>query len=192
MSSFLTEEEIEKLHLKRCGKDVHISRNAVFYSPEHIEIGDHVRIDDFCFVSGGVGICIGDYVHIAAYSALYGAHGIQIGNYVNISSRVNIYSTSDDYSGEYLTGPMVESKYIHDVGETIMIEDMVIVGAGTIILPGTKLEQGVAIGAMSLVKTEGPAYTIYAGIPAKFIKNRSKNMLKLLEEMKDKSHEKNN
>ena len=181
MDSFYSKEELLGMHFRKCGEQVSISRKAVFYSPENIELGNHVRIDDFCFISGGKGIWIGDYVHIAAYSALYGKFGIEIGDYVNISGRVNIYSTSDDYSGECLTGPMVKEAYIHDIGTKIVLEDLVIIGAGSVILPGGILREGAAVGAMSLIKSEIPSYQIYAGVPAKFVRDRSKNMLKYLE-----------
>lgn len=187
MDSFYSKEELLGMRFKKCGKDVSISRKAVFYSPETIEIGNHVRIDDFCFVSGGKGIRIGNYVHIAAYSALYGKFGIEIGDYVNISSRVNVYSTSDDYSGEYLTGPLVKEACIHDIGTKIVIEDLVIVGAGSVILPGGMLREGAAIGAMSLIKSEVPPYQIHAGVPAKFVASRSREMLKYLEDCKEDS-----
>lgn len=182
MDSFLNRQELQHMGFQAYGEDVKISRRAVFYSPEMIELGNHVRIDDFCFISGGKGIEIGNYVHIAAYSALYGKNGIRIGNYVNISGRVNIYSTSDDYSGEYMTGPLVEAAYIHDIGKEIEIKDFVIIGAGSILLPGTLLGEGVAIGAMSLVKTKVPDYQIFAGIPARYMKERSKGMLQYLQE----------
>ena len=177
MDSYWSKDELENMHFKKVGEDVKISRRAVFYSPENIEIGEHVRIDDFAFLSGGSGIIIGNYVHIAAYSALYGKFGIEIGDYVNISSRVSIYSTSDDYSGEFLTGPLVEQQYINDVGKKVLIEQHVIIGTGSVLLPGAILRQGVAIGAMSLVKQELQPFKIYAGIPAAYIKERSRNML---------------
>lgn len=187
MNSFYSKEEILEMQFRKCGEDVSISRKAVFYSPENIEIGSHVRIDDFCFISGGKGTRIGDYVHIASYSALYGKFGIEIGDYVNISSRVNIYSTSDDYSGEYLAGPLVKEEYIHDIGMKIVIEDLVIIGAGSVILPGGILREGAAVGAMSLIKSEVPSYHIYAGAPAKFLRERSRSMLKYLEDGKEGS-----
>lgn len=177
MDSFYTESELKDIGLKKVGKDVKISRRAVFYSPENIEVGEHVRIDDFAFLSGGGGISIGNYVHIAGYSAMYGKFGIEIGDYVNISSRVSIYSTSDDYSGEFMTGPLVDQQFIHDIGKKIQIDQHVIIGTGSVLLPGAILHQGVAVGAMSLVKQELQPFKIYAGIPVKFIKERSKKML---------------
>ena len=76
MDSYLSEKELKEMPFKKIGKEVKISRRAVFYFVENIEIGNHVRIDDFAFLSGGGGIRIGDYVHIAAYSALYGNLGL--------------------------------------------------------------------------------------------------------------------
>lgn len=177
MDSYLSKDELEKMCFKRVGEDVKISKRAVFYSPENIEIGEHVRIDDFVFVSGGAGICIGNYVHIAPYSALYGKFGITINDYVNISSRVSIYSTSDDYSGEVMTGPMVDQQYINDIGQKVIIERYVIIGTGSVLLPGAVLHEGVAVGAMSLVKNELEPFSIYAGIPVRYIKERSRKML---------------
>lgn len=177
MESFLTETELNKLNFKKLGKNVKISRRTVFYSIENIEIGNHVRIDDFVFLSGGCGIRIGDYVHIGAYSALYGKFGIEIEDYVNISSRVSIYSTSDDYSGDFMTGPLVDQQYIHDIGKKIVIEKYAIIGTGSVLLPGAILHGGVALGAMSLTKQELQPFKIYAGIPARYIKERSRKML---------------
>lgn len=97
MNSFLSQEEIAKIGLKSYGQNVYISRHASIYSPEKIAIGDNVRIDDFCILSGIIEI--GSCVHIAAYSAIYGGDkGVFISDYANISSRVSVYSVSDDYS----------------------------------------------------------------------------------------------
>lgn len=48
-----------------------------------MEIGNDVRIDDFCILSGN--IPIGNFVHIACYTSLIGRGGIWIGDYVGIS-----------------------------------------------------------------------------------------------------------
>ena len=74
-TSFYSEEEIQEIGFKSVGKDVLISRHISFYSPEKISIGSHVRIDDFCILSGN--ITIGNYVHIAAGCYLFaGEYGI--------------------------------------------------------------------------------------------------------------------
>lgn len=69
-NSFYSISELKLLGLKRLGQNVYISRKSSIYSPENISIGDNVRIDDFCILSGN--ITLGNYIHIAAYTALYG------------------------------------------------------------------------------------------------------------------------
>ena len=62
-------QELKDMGFKSIGADLSISKKASFYGVENISIGSHVRIDDFCILSGK--ISIGDYIHIAAYSALF-------------------------------------------------------------------------------------------------------------------------
>ena len=110
MNTFYSEEELKNLGLKGYGKNVLISRNALLYNPEKLEVGNNVRIDDFTTISGNV--TIGDYVHIAQFCGLYGGEaGITMKDFSGLSSRVVIYATSNDYSGNSLTNPTVPEKY---------------------------------------------------------------------------------
>ena len=180
MSSFYSAEELKAIGFASVGEDVSVSRLAAIYSPQKISLGNHVRIDDFVFLSGGAGVEIGDYVHVAVHASLYGKFGIKIGNYVNISGKVTIFSNSDDYSGEYMTGPLLGDEFIHDIGGPVVLEDHVIIGAGSLVLPNVVLAEGTAVGAMSLIKKSTEPFSMYAGIPARKIKERSRR-LKVLE-----------
>ena len=177
-TSFLSENELFALGLKSCGSNVKISRKASLYGVENISIGTNVRIDDFCILSGN--ITIGNNVHIAAYSALYGAsEGIEIHDFANISSRVGVYAISDDFSGMSMTNPTIPNEYKLMCEKHVLIEKHAIIGTGSTILPGVKIAEGCAIGAMSLCKDSTIPWGIYAGVPAKKINNREKNLLKL-------------
>ena len=104
MDSFYSPEELKALGLKEYGEDVRISRKCSIY------LGSHVRIDDFCLLSGK--ISLGSYVHIAAGAMLFGGSaGISFGDYSTISSRGAVYALSDDYSGRHMTNPMVPEEY---------------------------------------------------------------------------------
>ena len=59
----------------------------------------------------------------------------------------------------------------HISGE-IFIDDGVWIGANSIILKGVKIGKGSIIGAGSIVTKDVPAYEVWAGNPAKFIKKR--------------------
>ena len=176
MNSFYSEDELRELGLKKYGTNVKISRNASLYGRENIEIGNDVRVDDFCILSGR--ICLGNNIHIAAYAALYGGEeGIFISDFVNISSRVCIYSVSDDYSGESMTNPTVPEKYKHVISAPVQIEKHVIIGSTSVILPGVKLAEGSAFGAFSFVNKSVEPWGIYAGIPCKRLKERSRHLI---------------
>ncbi len=178
MNSFYTDSEISQLGLRSFGKNVLLSKKASIYSAENITLGNNVRIDDFCILSGKVDI--GDYVHIAAYSALYGSsEGIKIDDFANVSSRVAIYAVNDDYLGYGMTNPLIPARYKKIINGKVTIEKHVIIGSGCTILPNTHLHRGCAIGCMSLVKNDCDEFIIYAGIPAKKIKDRKKDFLAL-------------
>ena len=55
--------------------------------------------------------------------------------------------------------------------DNVYIGSNVRIGAHAIILPGSKIGDGSSIGAGSVVTCEVPPKTIFAGNPAKFIKN---------------------
>jgi dTDP-4-amino-4,6-dideoxy-D-glucose acyltransferase len=180
--SFLSINELKLLGLKSFGNNVLISRKASIYGAGEINIGSHVRIDDFCILSGKINI--GSFVHISAYSALYGKSGIEIADFVTISGRVLVYSENDDYSGEFMTNPMVPVGFTKVEGAKVIFEKHAIVASGSVILPGVKLGEGACIGAMSLVKSNIEPWMIYAGVPATRIKERKKNILELEEQLR--------
>jgi acetyltransferase-like isoleucine patch superfamily enzyme len=50
-----------------------------------------------------------------------------------------------------------------------------------VILPAVTLHEGVAVGALSLVRDDLEAWGIYAGNPLRFVRHREKGLLKLYE-----------
>lgn len=177
---FLSTEALKRVGFASLGKDPQISDRASIYGVERIALGDHVRIDDFCVLSAGVGgIIIGRHVHIAVYSSLIGAGKIVLADYCNISSRVSIYSSNDDYSGTTMTNPTIPDEYKNVTHAEVHIGKHAIIGSGSIVLPGVRLEEGVAVGALSLIRTNCEAFGIYAGNPAKRIRERRRDLLEL-------------
>lgn len=178
--AYLSEKELHALGLNNFGKNVKISTRASIYRAERISIGNHVRIDDYCVISAGDGgIFIGSYVHIAVYSSLIGREKIELSDFSGLSARVSIYSSSDNYSGKYMTNPTVPDEYTGVHHMPVSLGRHVIIGTGSVILPGTVLEDGVAVGALSLVKGRCREFGIYSGTPAKRISERKKNLLEL-------------
>lgn len=164
-TSFFLPDELSEIGLLEVGKNVLISRKASIYSPEKIKIGNNVRIDDFCILSGN--ITLGSYIHMGAYSALYGSEGIIMEDFSNLSSRISIYTDCDDFVGDSLYGPTVPSKYRISKKGRVVLKRHVIVGSTVVILSGCTLEEGAAIGSFSLVNRNCKAWKVYVGIPAK-------------------------
>lgn len=178
--AMLPRNVIEDMGFAALGENVQISDKASFYGTSQIAIGNNVRIDDFCVLSAGIGgIEIGNQIHIAVYSSLIGSGKITLADFCSISSRVSVYSSNDDYTGATLTNPTISNEYKNVTNAPVYLGKHVIVGSGSVILPGITLEEGVAIGALSLVSKNCEAFNIYAGNPAKRIKARKRDLLEL-------------
>lgn len=54
----------------------------------------------------------------------------------------------------------------------VVIGNDVWIGHGAVILSGTRIEDGAVIGAQSVVSRVVPAYSIFAGNPARFVRTR--------------------
>ena len=126
-----------------------IDRRLILAAPRE---NSKIYIGSGCGISGGV---------------LHAKSAIIIGNNVGIGANVRIYD-SDFHSTNYLN----RRKNILDdeIVKPISIGDDAWVGANSIILKGVNIGEGAIIGAGSVVTKNVPAYTIWAGNPAKFIR----------------------
>jgi len=179
MNSFYSAEELKALNLKLYGDNVLISRKSSIYGADKITIGNNVRIDDFCILSVKYGeIIIGNFVQLTAYVSLYaGDSSIHLYDFVGIGTRTCVMATSDDYSGETMTNPMIPEKYKAVNSCPIIIKKHSIIGTGCTILPGVTIAEGCSFGAMTLINKNTEQWSIYVGIPAKKIKDRKRDLL---------------
>ena len=177
-SGYYTEQELEAFGFARVGRDVKISRRASIYGAQHMSFGDHVRVDDFCVLSGK--ICFGSYIHVAVMTALFGGSaGITFEDYTGISSRCAVYATTDDYSGDYMTNPTVPEKYTNVINLPVRICRHSIIGTGSTILPGVTIGEGCALCAMTLATKDTKPWGIYLGQQCVRVKGRSRKLLEL-------------
>lgn len=178
--AWLTPEQIKEMGFARVGENVFLSDRASYYNCPNIRIGNHVRIDDFCVLSAGVGgIDIGNYIHIAVFSSLIGAGNISLADFANISSRVAIYSSSDDHRGISMSNPMIPAEFTNVQHGDVKIGRHVIIGSGSVVLPNVILEEGAVIGALSFVRKNCEAFWCYFGAPAKRMSERRRDLLEV-------------
>ncbi len=175
---YLTDKAVRAMGFKQVGRNVKISSKASIYDCERIEIGDNSRIDDFSMLSGTVSI--GRNVLLTAYSNLAGGEpGIVMEDFSCLAYGCHVFAQSDDYSGATMTNSTVPKKYKREIKSAVRIGRHCIVGAGSIIFPGVTIAEGCSVGAMSLVTKSTDPWGIYAGQPARRLKERSRDLLAL-------------
>lgn len=178
--AWIGDERLREMGFAQVGAGALISDKASFHNCAKIRIGARTRIDDFVVVSAGEGgIELGSNVHVAVFCSLIGKASIRLGDYANLSSRVAVYSSSDDFSGASMTNPTVSEHYTDVLHAPVAIGAHVIVGSGSVVLPGVTLETGVAIGALSLVRHSCEAFTAHAGNPLRRLGERRRDLLEL-------------
>jgi len=177
-----TVPELEALGI-HVGDNPGIHRSVLFFNPEKIVIGHHVRIDCLSVLSAGEeGISIGRNVHIASSCLVFGSGGrVVFSDFSGLSARVTLFTASDDYAEGYLTNPTVPERYKKISRGSIVLDRHVIVGASSVILPGVTLARGCAVGAMSLVHRDVGEYEVAFGIPIRVVGRRDSKRLQELE-----------
>jgi len=121
------------------------------------------------FVDKGANLKIGSNLGISQ-AAIICHLSIQIGNNVKIGGAARIYDTDfHSLDPELRLNPKTD--FGNKRKQPVVIEDNVFVGAFSTILKGVTIGQNSIIGACSVVTKNVPANQIWAGNPAKFIKN---------------------
>ena len=120
------------------------------------------------FVDRNATLKIGNNVGISQ-TALIAIEEINIGNNVKIGGGSYLY-TSDFHSLDPIIRNSKED-LVKRKSAPIILEDNVFIGAHSIILKGVHIGKNSIIGAGSIVTKSIPANQIWAGNPARFIKN---------------------
>ena len=172
-SGYYSSEELKNAGFNSVGQDVLIAKNCTIVGLENISIGSHVRIDSYTSIlAGKAGVVIGNYVHIASSCYLGGRAGIIFEDFSGLSQGVRIYSQTDDYNSGMYTNPTVPKEYTKIKSGPVKLEKHVIVGSGTVILPGCTLSKGTSVGALSLIRKTTEEWKVYFGNPARIIGSR--------------------
>lgn len=131
------------------GENCYLAENATVVGD--VIMGDGCSIWFNAVLRGDVNsIRIGNNVNIqdgSVLHTLYEKSTVEIGNYVSVGHNVTIHGAK--------------------------INDYALIGMGAILLDYAEVGEGaiVAAGSLVLSNTKIPPYTLWAGVPAKFIKN---------------------
>jgi acetyltransferase-like isoleucine patch superfamily enzyme len=150
---------LNKILLKR--QDVYINNNCTFSGVNFL--GSAV-IEPYCRLNGDPRITIGKNFYMNAFCHIQG--DITIGKDVMIGPKTVIWGRDHGIKKDEL---MRKQKHIK---LSIIIGNDVWIGANVTILKGVKINDGVVIGAGSVVVKDIPPYAIIVGNPARIIKYR--------------------
>jgi acetyltransferase-like isoleucine patch superfamily enzyme len=160
--------------LKSVGKNVIIGKTVRIRYPELVEIGDNCIIDDFTYISTALKLHAN--VHISAGCKIIGGQGavVEMHEFSTLAPNVVLSAGSDDYLSGIAT-PLVPMQFKANakIGR-IILHKHCIVGAGSVVLPDVVFAEGACLGALSLANQSLNEYTLYAGIPARILKQRNK------------------
>lgn len=121
------------------------------------------------FVDKGAQLVIGSNLGISQ-AAIVCHTSINIGNNVKIGGGVCIYDT-DFHSLDPLVRANPKADFVNKIKKPVIIGNNVFIGAHSLILKGVTIGENAIIGAGSVVTKSIPKNEIWAGNPAKFIRN---------------------
>lgn len=131
--------------------------------------GNPIGCYDRCtfFVDRGAKLIIGNHVGMSQ-AALICHQSITIGNYVKIGGGVKIYDTNFHSLDPKLRYSNEDLK--QKVKAPVVVKDNAFIGAYSIVMKGVTIGENSIIGAGSVVLKSVPDNQIWAGNPAKFIR----------------------
>jgi acetyltransferase-like isoleucine patch superfamily enzyme len=141
------------------GKDVVIGALTLI----SVERDLHADIDSVPFIE------IGDGTYIGEMNNLRAAGGIRIGRKCLIAQGVSIISANHSMDRAL---PITDQPSRMD-RSGVLIGDDVWIGTNSTILPGVSIGRGAIVAAGSVVTSSVAEYTIVAGVPARFLKERA-------------------
>lgn len=136
------------------------------YRRAGMTIGADTNIMMHAFVLEAPGITIGPNCIIGPFTTLDGRGTLTVGRNVNIA-------------GEVLTiggHHMVDSPTAEGITGKVVIEDNAWIAMRATILPGVTVGEGAYVAAAALVNRDVEPYTLVGGVPARKIRDRSRDI----------------
>ena len=121
--------------LKKVGVDVRISDLCVISRPELVELGDHISIDQWVYLSTKA--ILGSYIHIAPSVSIIGGAGATfiMEDFTNIGSGGRVVCATDDFS-QGLISPVVPIEYRTVISSPVIFKRYSTLGVNCSVLPG--------------------------------------------------------
>jgi acetyltransferase-like isoleucine patch superfamily enzyme len=149
---------------------------AALYGEEGISIGAGTMIGPYVSLAVGMPgeridvaappvVVIGERCSIGRGSSIVGRTGIEIGD--DVTTGPNVYITDHNHSYDDVTVPIVRQWPADD---PVRIGPGSWLGAGVVVLPGTRIGAQVTVAAGSVVRGVVPDCSVVAGVPARVVR----------------------
>lgn len=154
------------LRARRYGTTCVLDTGVIIRSPKDFSCGAGCALYHGTYILNGPGVLqMGERSHLGAMCYVNVAEGsLHIGDDVAIGPHTSIII----YSNYYATGRLITDVRTQD---EVRIGNNVFIGANCTILPGTRIQDNVVVGAGSVVRGELSSNTVYAGSPCRPIKH---------------------
>jgi putative colanic acid biosynthesis acetyltransferase WcaF len=139
-----------------------------------IKVGSHSSIHRRCRMYNPYKIKVGDHSIINYGVLLDGRRGLVIGDNVSVSEGTVILTLGHD-----IDDPAFALR-----GGQVTIEDYVFIGAYARILPGVTIGEGAVVAFGAVVTRDVAPFTVVGGVPARYIRDRSRSLTYQLEHRK--------
>lgn len=127
-------------------------------------LGDYSFVEDFSTLNNGVGdVVIGHHSRVGLGCTVIGP--VSIGNHVHLAQNIVLSGLNHNYEDVH--------RAIHEQGVSkvpIVIEDDVWIGANSVVTAGVTIGTHSVVAAGSVVTKSIPPYSVWAGTPARIIK----------------------
>ena len=143
----------------------------VYIKDESYTLGSNNAIDKVFYCT--TKLDIGDYVHISPYVTCIGglSTSLKVEGVNNIMAGARIICGSDRFDDSGLFGAMIpEDLKGRQIMDGVVLEKLSNVGTNAVVLPGSRLREGVLLCAGSLLLGDTEAWGVYKGNPAILVK----------------------
>jgi len=112
------------------------------------------------------GLCVGPDTTLGNDAFFDARDGITIGACVCTAAELRIYTREHD----------IDDPHFAEIGGPVVIHDFVCIGSRVTILPRVTVGEGAVIASGAVVTKDVAPYTLVGGVPAKFIRDRPRDL----------------
>jgi acetyltransferase-like isoleucine patch superfamily enzyme len=176
-------------YLRHRHKFAKIGKKCSILGGCHLDIEGHLEMGHYCRIREGVRIrvhpgaklIIGDRV-LLSWNCL-----IEVTEYMEIHDRAGIGEFARVRDGAHLIYGTTEGwRYAPSFAEPVIIGKDAFIGSASFISHGVTIGDGAVVGAHAVVTKSVPEFEVWGGVPAKFIRHRTKDLPPEMQAFADK------